>query len=580
MICPLYTLAQKYQNKSIYVWNINRTSIVLFTKVAFMGINIQGFAVSEEKYVGEKYLNRPVVALSEIQNDEESIILLSNDVPIERVNMIPKDKVVYWSEALEFNKSFGGERLIIYGTGYGADKIEELLGESGKEAELYCVTERKGAARHKGKRVIEAAELGRYSDYTVIISAKREKDRKEILDTLSDFPGKIYAEHIIDEVAFLHLNLFQYLDLAAKEHKEVYIYGRKTQIAKHIEEMLSLYGINCSGYVYENEDEEQNVSSIYTMALNGIENKLVIISEILPSKFIEARKNVELSGFSLDQGNYSGFQWYTASDDNLLDNFKQTFDPLVGFSLLYPQGKAGWRVYGKEKENDIKILVLGGSTSSEVYHPENWVSKLYFRLKKENYNVTVYNGAHTADDIVDEVLRLLRDGNVLCPHIVISMSGVNNLTYKKSSNQFNETRTLSWVHSMAKGKVCGTGVDNEESLYFFWERNQRLLKTISGFYGASFVGFLQPMNITMNQMDLWEKSVYEVEHALIGAADYSKYACSNDEYINLMSLFAHQKERYVDHAHYTDQAHEIIADKVYEAIAPVIQKINGEAFMR
>ena len=53
MICPLYTLAQKYQNKSIYVWNINRTSIVLFTKVAFMGINIQGFAVSEEKYVGE-----------------------------------------------------------------------------------------------------------------------------------------------------------------------------------------------------------------------------------------------------------------------------------------------------------------------------------------------------------------------------------------------------------------------------------------------------------------------------------------------------------------------------------------------
>lgn len=573
MICPLFTLAQKYQNKNIYIWNTNRTSMILFTKVAFMGINIRGFVVNEEKYVGEIYLNRPVVALSQIESDEDSIILLSDDVPVERISMVPKDKVVYWSEALKFNRSMEEERLIIYGTGYGADKIEELLGESGKEAELYCVTERKGAARHKGKRVIEAAELGRYSDYTVIISAKREKDRKEILDTLSDFPGTVYVEHIIDEVAFFHLNLFQNIDFAVKRHKKIYLYGRKNKIAKLMEHILGIYGIKVTGYISDCEREE-NVESIYSIALGGIKDKLVILCEILPEKMIEARNHIELAGFSLEEQNYVGFEWYTASDDNLMTVYSQDFDALVGMSIVYSQGKPGWKQYGKEKENDIRIAVLGGSTSSEVYHPENWVSKLYYKLKQENISVTIYNGAHTADDIVDEMLRLLRDISVLKPHIVISMSGVNNLAYKNSSNQFNETRMLSWAKSISRDKAYCTGVDTDESLFSFWNRNQNLLRVISNFYGAAFLGFLQPINITMERMDLREKSLFELDHRIVGAMDFAQSECNGHGYINLLRLFEHQDDMFIDIAHYTDRAQEVIANKVYDAVMPIIQTLE------
>ena len=574
MICPLHTLLPKYQNKKIYVWNINRTSVVLFTKIAFMKIDIQGFVIAEEKFGGETYMNRPVVFWKQVAYDNDTIILVSDDVPRERIFMLSDDQFVYWSDALGLNETLKNECIAVYGMGYGAGQVEALLGEIGKEAELYCVTKREGGARHKGKRVIEASELHYYENYSVIISVQSEGSRKEILETLSDFKGKVYVEHIIDEVAFLHLNLFQYLDLAVKEQREVYLYGRRTNIANLIEEILQIYHIKISGYVYEKEVRELNIRSIYSLGLNGIGQKLLIITEITAENFIRAREAVELAGFSLDAGNYTGFQWYTASDDNLLGKLTEALDPLVGFSILYSDGKPGWKIYGKEKKEDIKIMVLGGSTSSEVYRPENWVSKLYYKLRKQNYSVTIYNGAHTADDVVDELLRLLRDGHALQPQIVISMSGVNNLSRKKSINQFNETRTLSWVHSMSHGKACSAGVANEEMPYSFWCRVQRLLKLTADFYGASFLGFLQPMNITMSIKDLWEKSVYEVENAIIGAWNFVESTHGSDVYINLMQLFEHQEERYIDLAHYTDSAHEIIADKVYEAILPIMHNVR------
>lgn len=90
---------------------------------------------------------------------------------------------------------------------------------------------------------------------------------------------------------------------------------------------------------------------------------------------------------------------------------------MVGYSIIYPQGKLGWEVYSEEKEDDINIMVLGGSTSAETWHPENWVSKLYYKLRQNNIKTTIYNGAHEGNSIVEELLRLLRDGSVLKPQL-------------------------------------------------------------------------------------------------------------------------------------------------------------------
>ena len=60
------------------------------------------------------------------------------------------------------------------------------------------------------------------------------------------------------------------------------------------------------------------------------------------------------------------------------------------------------------------------------------------------------------------------------------------------------------------------------------------------------MGFLQPINITMQDMSLREKGLYEAEAHLLGAADFSQNADHGKGYINLLRLFEHQDDMYFD----------------------------------
>lgn len=99
---------------------------------------------------------------------------------------------------------------------------------------------------------------------------------------------------------------------------------------------------------------------------------------------------------------------------------------------------------------------------------------------------------------------------------------------------------------------------------------------ISEFYGARFFGFLQPMNITMDSMSVWEKSLYEQEETMTGAMEFAKSVTNRkgEEYIDLMRLFEHQDNMYLDVCHYTNKAHEILAEIVYETIMPELNQHN------
>lgn len=84
-------------------------------------------------------------------------------------------------------------------------------------------------------------------------------------------------------------------------------------------------------------------------------------------------------------------------------------------------------------------------------------------------------------------------------------------------------------------------------------------------------GFLQPINITIQNKTLREKSLYELEEHKVGAEEFAQSACDGAGYINLMHLFEQQDEMYFDVCHYTDMAHGIIADIVYKEIQSEIK---------
>ena len=49
-------------------------------------------------------------------------------------------------------------------------------------------------------------------------------------------------------------------------------------------------------------------------------------------------------------------------------------------------------------------------------------------------------------------------------------------------------------------------------------------------------------------------------------------------YINIIRLFEHQDEMYYDMCHYTDEGHEVIAGKVYDAIMSMVSELLKLAF--
>lgn len=580
MINALHTLMKKYQNKKVYIWDINRDSLITFKRAAFKGILIYGFITLEEEYEGQEYINRPVVSVKQILDDENVVIIASDKVklgPVSKLDDFPRDRIVYWSEALEFNDCIYNEKIIVYGVGSGAEQLSEILAEQNIEIQFYCVSEKKDVAWYKGKKILEINELAQYSDYAILISVHNIKFQQEIMETLADFQGQIYLDWRCFENGSEASNLIQDIDYAIKAKRDIYLYGNRNVKANYVEQVLGNYGIKIVGYVNETANLKEEIRSIYDVAYDGVEDKLIVIIEDDSEKIIRIRENVELAGFSLESGNYVGYSdKYTLSRE-CLTNWKQCHDPLLGASVLYDKENTAWKLYGK-KNRGFRIVVLGDSTSSEKYHPENWVRKLYYKFCTRNIPVNIYNGAFPGDDIVDEVLRLLRDGHILQPQIVISMSGVNNLVRcHDCENQFNEKRIIKWIKTLAPNEDYCSGLRSIESEYSFWNRNMQLLKVLSEFYGAQFFGFLQPINYTIVHKTLREKSLYEQEESILGSEDFVEHLSSDKDdsnYINLLNLFEHQNDMFHDICHYTDRANEIIADNVYDVIFPIIGKLS------
>lgn len=570
MIHALYTLKKEYLDKKIYIWNINRNSIGVFMRAAIRGINVQGFVSVEKQYLGGTYMNRPIVSLEQAEEDDNSIILIGEDVPENVIKMISNDKAVYWMDAQEISNDLRQKNIIVYGIGKGSEKLCDNLQAESIGVDLYCVSKRGSAARCRGKQVIVSNDLEKYKDYHIIISVMNPQYQMEIMQILEGLHRDAWIDYdyLMDKPEEL-LDFIQNINFAINDKRDIFIYGKKNMVSGLIEDTLKTYGIRIDGYVNDTEDTDNGIVSIDRLREKTCGRKvLFIINELIKEDLICARAEIEKIGFTLENRDYTSMKWYVHDNRWMLRELRWCNDSLVGKTTVFSQGKLGWKQYGNE---GIKIMVLGNSTSSETVHSENWISKLYSKFQAENINVTLYNEANICDDIVSGILRLLRDGYALQPQIVICMSGVNNTVYKECTNQFNEEKLI-W--GMKNGDFYD-GMDISESLYSFWLRNMKILKHIAECQGICFYGFLQPMNITMAQMNLYEKSLFESERHIIGAKTFDECADDESGYINLMRLFEHKNGMFVDICHYTNKAQEMIADKVYEAVIQKVHELNN-----
>ncbi len=562
MYKTFYTVADKFLCKKIYIYGVNRDSISVFTDLAFRDSDIAGFC--DNRFVGQTFMNRQIVSEEQLCTAGDSILVLSKEIEKNSItDRVDESKLFYPDELFEINQCLRDEKVYIYGIGKQGEKVYQMLVENGIKFENGCVTQKDNSFFWHDKPVLSIDEIEQDTKCAIIVATVTESYKREMLKKLEQCAANnIYIDCLMPFYIITQGNFFQVIHKAVSEKKNLFLYGKRdTDATQFVERTLERFQVKIKGYVYERELKEQGVCDVYDLAYEDIENTTVVIAEQNMWTVEHISDVLDSLGFALEKWNYTSIELNTKRVRNRLHT---KTDYLLGWSNQnekYP----GYVVYGEDNDTDIKIMVLGGSTSTDgMFRTVSWVRIFYSILVEKGYQVTVYNGATHSHGIVEEFLRLCRDGAYLKPDYVISFSGVNNTARKKVDNQFCER----WLIDTF-GLECISGIKSDESLYDFWYRLTKLMGLVSEAYGAKFYSFLQPIYAPDKRQKLWEVSIYEMEDRADNILLFRKRSKEekNALYMNLIDLFDEKDDAFIDAAHYSTGAAKIIGKAVYEIMS-------------
>lgn len=573
MVRLLYTLPDEIKQKSIYIWNVDKDSITEFTKLALRQIDIKGFVTQEKAYIGERYMNRPVKSVEEFLQEENTMIILSERCDRKKIPEVINQRAALYSELLQIDEELRKRKVYIYGAGIGGKELYHELKKNSIEVEAFCVTHKSDEnAVIEDKKIYQVDEIEQSDKHVFVISALREKFKQEMVDVLDAYGADMYVRDFLNDDIILVISLFQSLHKACCEKKKIYIYTRSTGgYCELIEKTLELYGIEINGYVYQEAIEEFGIRDVYELAYEDVRDLYVLINDldIVERKDQIAVYNIlESIGFSISAFNYAGFHPITTNDWNGRD--QNTPDPLLGWSMVYDDKHLpGVRVMGNMDKDDIRIVVLGGSTSTDgILRTTSWVRLLYRKLVSEGWNVTIYDCAGAGEDVFQELLRLIRDGVHFHPQYVISMSGVNNRSHliREVENKANLKHTVEWYKVLAPNAPYVCGIPVREDAFAYWLRMQKIIKAVAELNGSRYYCFLQPIKEAKENLSLFEKSVHFSGDTDNEAASFRTGSRQDDFYMNLLSLFDDKEEMFTDICHYSEEANAILADIVYKEL--------------
>lgn len=559
----IFTVPEYLKNKQIFIWDVKRNSMVIFALLAFRGVSIAGFATNNKKYEGETFFNRPVRFIGDLKENTDAILVMDNKGKREDATAFMD--VFYYDELLRINSDLKKKRVIIYGAGGGAAKKFKLLKEQHITVDGFCVTD-KHADTHMNLPLISIDELTNDKECAIVVSAENETYRNEMQYNLEQKGiSEIYIDEFMYQEDLAYSAFVQTIYKAIQEKRTIYIYTEAIdENTKLLVEMLKLYQVKVEGYLYSKECSDKCIEDVFEIAYTDISKVLIIISETDKSKLQDACELLEGIGFLIGEFNYTGIRIPSYEYKN---KPKQIADSLVGY-CEYGE-KISFHIYGQENPDNIKILVLGGSTSNDgTFRGICWPKRLYKKMVNTGYKVTIYNGAHCGDRTVEELLRLLRDGWAIKPDYVISMSGVNDSGDFPFNNRFfmnhmkikeDQRPEIEYFH----------GLEIHESSFEFWLRMEKVMKAVSETYGAKFLCYLQPMKFGKPDRSLFEECIHNDE--LREAHIFRKESTQDDFYTNIISIFDAMDGMFIDACHYTEKANEMLADIVYGQLVDMFE---------
>lgn len=566
MLKILYALAEKYEGKKIFIYGIGFHAMSAFTELSYCGIDIAGFVNTNkayEQHAGKYVMNRKIVKKKELDSSDDIVV-----VPRE-LSKTAIQKALYEICVLEIDELLApdhklrNKKVILYGTGKRGDELYDILKSNGINPVAACVSEKKQDV-WKGLPVYSIDELATDPEMAFVLATKIPKYRYEMLGKLEDRDVEKYIDLFLTYNDMVSGDMYQIVHKASCEGKNLYLYGSDDELFKFIEKILNQYGVKINGRIHENADPNKGIESIYELIYKELDNIAVIVAEWDRERSKAVCDQLSEIGFCIQKHNYTSIYPKAL---RYKKGFQVRTDCLLGYSPYADERFPGYVVYGDAKKDDLKIMVLGGSTSTDgFYHSIGWP---YFFWKKfqAQRDITVYNGAMMGHDVVQELLKLIRDIAYIRPDIVISMGGLNNVNVKKDTdNQFCVKEIMQWITAMAPKERYISGVKGDECTYEFWHRNLKVMKAVVESYGAKFFCFLQPMNVAKENPSLFDILTTGEDNKDFWVFRERAGKESAPAYRNLIDLFDQETEMYIDYCHYSEKANDMLADIVFNTV--------------
>jgi lysophospholipase L1-like esterase len=345
---------------------------------------------------------------------------------------------------------------------------------------------------------------------------------------------------------------------------------------------------------------------------------LLIVVEVV-SYFILKEKKIETS-FLIDTvenseklqledaKNYTGKFQFSGLDVNLgyIQNPNE-IDSLVSNAMIDKKVIPGFVKHGDEHNDTsiIRIVTLGGSTTDGTLNKYSWPEDLYNLLDKKKY--VVYNGGVGGFTSSQETFKLIRDVLQIKPHIVIDLSGINDIVMIHSTynhpyaNHYQEylfkilsvtnndpspvlTSTFKLIKKIRKKifnlnddekpKYVSYGNINNDEKPRVWYQNVNIMYAISKQFNFKYYCFLQPTigignyKATKHEVNRW-KGTFSPNYYSEVKDFYTKALklSSRDKFcIDFTSIFDNDKNMYTDMRHQNHKGTKKIARLIYNQI--------------
>ena len=551
MIKHYTTLKPKFKNKNVYVWDVGIRCLDVFSRLACRGINIKGFVTNIKEYTGATICSRPVISTEEFSADEKGVVVVHDAVSPRTFNLVCEYGDAYrYSDVLDINEELAHKSYYIYGTGAKAWQIIKEVSDRDMHLKGFLRSRVVNGEQIMGIPVNVPNDVIHDPQDLTIIDARDQKQNMEMLETLCKcgYKGDIYIREILPVFNRWGTDPFWMLNNAAHRRKKLILCCEEEIGSSWIHSVLDMYRFKVTKEVCFEGSAQRGIEDIWSLADQDPDKCVLLIFALNPDKRADIIDAAKALGFTEESGNYAGIQECCYNREHSAGPILYEKDNRLHCSLDYSPvgGLPGWALYGNGEKAKKKILVLGGSTSSEVYITENWVSRLHRMCIEHGFSTAIYNGAYEGNMALDELIRLTRGLQNIKPDIVISMSGFND--FAPVLNKFE----------------AHFGENSGEH----WRRIESYMKAITESAGSKFFAFLQPMN-TFVRGSVDDALMFTCEGHHNRKKDMTDMFSSNDFYYNIIDLLQHKKSMFIDAVHYSGSGHEEIAGYVFE-------KIKGE----